>query len=248
MMMSLPRSRQPAHESWTHNQLLHECAIALGHAIDHSTAQTYNSHLQSYLTFCKIHHFEIESTADMLSFYVIFMCHHIDPRSVSTYLSGICNTLEPHFPAVCATCNGTLVTKTLTGLKKLHASHSPTCKQPLDHADLISLFDHYNSGSYDDNLFLALVMTGFSSLMHVGEFTQLDSISRCSPTKLTLHHTCHLMPSNYSFMLPYHKGNRFFDSNMILVEQQPSTHTCPHTAFTKYIFACDTHFPLHPEL
>ena len=84
--------------------------------------------------------------------------------------------------------------------------------------------------------------------MRVGEFTQPDSISRRSPTKLTLCHTCCLMLSNYSFTLLYHKGDRFFDSNTILVEQQPSTRTCPHTAFTKYIFARDTHFPLHLEL
>jgi len=33
----------------------------------------------------------------------VFMCHHINPCLVNAYLSGICNTLEPHFPDVLKT-------------------------------------------------------------------------------------------------------------------------------------------------
>ena len=119
MIVAPSRSRQPLQEAWTHKHLLHEQVIALGHMIDHSLAQTYNSHLQSYLTFCKLHNFAIKPTTDTLSFYIIFMAHHINPRSVGAYLSGICNMLEPHFPTVCTICNGPLVSKTLAGSKKL---------------------------------------------------------------------------------------------------------------------------------
>jgi hypothetical protein len=89
-------SRQPSCTAWTRECLLHERAIALSHTIDESSAKMYSSHLQSYLTFCKLHDFSIDPTADTLSFYVVFMSHHISPKSVSAYLSGICNTLEPH--------------------------------------------------------------------------------------------------------------------------------------------------------
>jgi len=90
-------SRQPQHVAWTLEWLVHEQAIALGHSIESSSALTYNSHLQSYLAFCKLHNRHIEPTPETLSFYVVFMCHHINPWSMSAYLSGICNTLEPHF-------------------------------------------------------------------------------------------------------------------------------------------------------
>ena len=54
-----------------------EWAIALGHMIDPSIAQTSNLQFQSYVSLCKLHYFAIEPTADTLSIYVIFMAHHI---------------------------------------------------------------------------------------------------------------------------------------------------------------------------
>ncbi|PBK80682.1 hypothetical protein ARMGADRAFT_1048921 [Armillaria gallica] len=36
----------------------------------------------------------------MLSFFVIYMSYHIKPKSVDSYLSGICNQLEHYFPDV----------------------------------------------------------------------------------------------------------------------------------------------------
>src|SRR5882724_7260265 len=94
------QSRKPVRISWSNEHLQHECAIALGHAIEHLTSVTYTSHLQSYLSFCKLHNCLTNLTIDTLYFYVVFMCHHINPRLVNAYLSGICNTLEPHFPNV----------------------------------------------------------------------------------------------------------------------------------------------------
>ena len=40
-----------------------------------------------------MHDFALEPTANMLSFYVVYMAHHIKPSSVTQYLSGIINTL-----------------------------------------------------------------------------------------------------------------------------------------------------------
>ena len=45
-------SRQPVRQPWTHERLVRERAIALGHAIDRSTKSSYNSGTNSYLTFC----------------------------------------------------------------------------------------------------------------------------------------------------------------------------------------------------
>jgi hypothetical protein len=59
---------------------------------------TYSSALNSYLAFTRLHNFPTEPTEDTLSFFVVFMSRHINPRSVSTYLSGIAQQLEPFFP------------------------------------------------------------------------------------------------------------------------------------------------------
>src|SRR5882672_6865794 len=49
------QSWQSIRATWTNEHFLHKCALALGHSIEHSTTITYTSHLQSYLSFCKLH-------------------------------------------------------------------------------------------------------------------------------------------------------------------------------------------------
>ncbi|KAF8585145.1 hypothetical protein K439DRAFT_1344119 [Ramaria rubella] len=200
MILAGSKSRQPAWNAWTRERLIHEWAIALGHLIELSTTQTYNSHLQSYLTFVKLHELPVESTADTLSFYVIFMAHHIKPQSVGAYLSGICNTLEPHFPNLCG-------------------SDPPQRKCPLSMDDLHLLISHYNYGSFNDSLFLTMLLTGFHALMRAAEFTQADAINKCNFKKLTMQHTISFTPSHFSFLLLYHKADQFYNGNIILVKK-----------------------------
>jgi hypothetical protein len=68
--------------------------------IDASTHLTYTSALNSYLTFCKLHGFDIKSTPETLSLYVTYQSTFINPKSVDSYLSGIANQMEVFFPDV----------------------------------------------------------------------------------------------------------------------------------------------------
>ncbi|KAF8573035.1 hypothetical protein K439DRAFT_1251537, partial [Ramaria rubella] len=173
-------ARQPRQIAWLRERLLREHAIALGHAIELSTAQTYNSHLQSYLTFCKLHDFPVQPTVDTLSFYVVFMCHHIKPASVSAYLSGIANTLEPYFPNIRDICHNTL-----------------TC---------IACSRNLTLRTMTIRFFLAILFTGFYALMRLGELTQSDSKAKRFSKKTSMHHSVRFVGTRYSFHLPYHKG------------------------------------------
>jgi len=100
MFLTPMKPRQPTWPAWSSECLFRKQAIALGHTLSNSTTHTYSSHLLSYLTFCKLHQFPLDLTADTLSFYVVFMAHHMKPTSISQYLSGIVSSLEPHFPNV----------------------------------------------------------------------------------------------------------------------------------------------------
>jgi hypothetical protein len=100
MIQGSRRPRQPVREVWTRERLVHERAIALGNVLDRSTLSNYSSALNSYLNFVKQHDFPVEPTPETLSFYAVYMCHHLNPRSVNTYLSGISQQLETHFPTV----------------------------------------------------------------------------------------------------------------------------------------------------
>jgi len=100
MIPSTICARQPHRQAWTCEHLLQEHAITLGQAIDNSTWKNYRSILNSYLNFIKLHDFPFKPTTNMLSIFTVYMCHHIKPGSVATYLSGICQQLEPYFPKI----------------------------------------------------------------------------------------------------------------------------------------------------
>ena len=74
-------SRQPIRPTWTLEQLIDERSILLRMAIDTSTNLSYTSTLNSYLTFCKLHNFDINPTPETLSLYVAYQSTFINPKS-----------------------------------------------------------------------------------------------------------------------------------------------------------------------
>jgi hypothetical protein len=106
------------------------------------------------------HGFPIDPTPNTLSFYKVFMCHHIKPSSVNAYLSGICNQLEPFYPHAQPNHHHQPVAWTLRGCKKLHTV-ATTHKCPLHYAELCSLQDQYMlSSDHDDLLFFVTLLVG----------------------------------------------------------------------------------------
>jgi len=71
-----------------------ELTINLGMAINQSTHTTYTSALNSYLTFCQQHQFNVEPTPCTLTLYITYQCTFVNPSSVNIYLSGICNQIN----------------------------------------------------------------------------------------------------------------------------------------------------------
>ena len=124
-----------------------------------------------------MHHFSLEPTPDTLSFFVVYMSHHISPHSVKSYLSGLVQQLATDFPSVKETRTSALVTKTMKGcLKSL--SKPVQCKVPLMESDLHHVLPRFqNTYSHDDLLFVALIVTGFHGLLRLGDLTFLDGHS-----------------------------------------------------------------------
>lgn len=108
--MSIPliSSRQPQRATWSHKYLEHACTLAHDSTIDAPSAAAYGSPINSYVAFWCSHNFPIDPTPDTLSFYTVYMAHHIKPSLVDSYLSGICNKLEPLYPDVCKIIGTTL--------------------------------------------------------------------------------------------------------------------------------------------
>jgi hypothetical protein len=247
MIKSGVKSKQRHRLAWTRDRLLRERAIALGQAIDTSTWKNYGSALNSYLTFVRIHNFPVEPTADTISFFTVFMCHHIKPDSVDTYLSGICQQLEPYFPSIREIRKSMLCKRTLTGCKRLRGV--PTIrKRALALMDLLIVIDYYaNSSSHDDLLFVALLLTGFFALMRLGELTISDDKSLFDYRKVTLRTSVSLSDEDYRFFLPGHKADKFFEGNIVIIQRHTGSIN-PLSFFQKYLVSRDRLFPFSPDL
>src|SRR5260370_41020668 len=93
-------TRQCNHKPWSLEQLKEWHTWVIGGSLECATTKAYASAFLSYTTFCKRQHFPIQPTPDMLSFYIVYMSHHIQPHSIKSYLSGICTELEINWPEI----------------------------------------------------------------------------------------------------------------------------------------------------
>ena len=228
-------------------RLINEHSISLGYSLDTSSFGAYTSALNSYLTFCNLHHLPVNPTLDMLSFYIVFLSSHIKPDSVNSYLLSICQQLKPFYPEVRQNCKSMLVSQTMTGCMRIFGS-PVKWKTPLSHANLLLILDSMvSSPSHDELLFAALVLTGFHALMRLGELIFPDKKNLRNYRKISLWNLVSVLPGHYSFFLPSHKANCFFEGNTILV-QRLNTPTDPYKLFVAYVNSRDNCFPLHPKL
>ena len=247
MLQISATSKQPHREAWTMERLINERSISLGYSLDTSSFGAYTSALNSYLTFCNLHHLPMEPTPDTLSFYVVFLSTFIKPESVNSYLSGICRQLEPFFPDVRHNRKSMLVSRTMTGCMRRFGTPTNR-KAPLSHANLLFVLDSLVAQrNHDTLLFIAILLTGFYALMRLGELVFSDTKALRNYRKISLRHSVSLLPSRYSFFLPSHKGDRFFEGNTIVV-QKINGPTDPYEPFSRYLASRDKNFPLNPEL
>lgn len=240
-------TRQPVRRPWSREELIRGRNIALGLATDISSQNTYASHLNSYIAFCSMHSFLLDPTPNTLSFFVVYMSHHIEPRSVGSYLSGVCNHLETFFPDARQNRNAPLVKKTLAGMKKLR-SKPVRRKQPLTRKHLLNAESSITTlSTYDNILFALMLITGTCGLLRLGELTLPNNPAIRNLRKLTQRSSVELIDHNgFSFWLPYHKADRLFEGNRIVILPKWNLH--PLRLLQLYLPLRDGRFPFHPHL
>jgi hypothetical protein len=175
------------------------------------------------------------------------MSTYIKPSSVNSYLSGICRQLEPFFPDVRKNRKSILVSRTLTGCMRRFGTPTKR-KDPLSFSDLRRIVDsHSHPLNHDDKLFLSQLLTGFTSLLRLGEMVFPDNTSLRDFRKVCQRHTVTINPDHFSFLLPGHKADRFFEGNTIIVQRLTGS-VDPLPFFTSYLRSRDHLFPCHPHL
>lgn len=247
MISQSSNARQPLREAWSLERLILERSISLGFALDPATSRAYSSHLNSYLSFCATHHFAVEPNADTLSFYVVYMCQHIQPRSVECYLSGIVSQLEPYFPSIRQIRQSQLVKRSLQGSAR-RFGRPAIRKQPLLREDLVRVASSMSRPlSYDDILWLAQLLCGFFGLMRLGELVWPDQVELRDYAKLSLRHSVHLNADYFSFLLPRDKADIHFEGNEVLIQRCEGP-VDPLQKFSAYLAIRDAKFSLQPFL
>ncbi|KAF8335653.1 hypothetical protein F5887DRAFT_842670, partial [Amanita rubescens] len=83
-----------------------------------------------------------------------------------------------------------------------------------------------------------LLLVRFLGLLRLGEITVLDSKQHHSYRRVISRGTAETSTSAFSFLLPAHKADRFFEGNIIIITQRNE----------QYLLARDLLFPFHAQL
>jgi len=179
--------------------------------------------------------------------YITFQSAFINPKSVDSYLSGICNQLEPFFPDIRKNRTSTLVTRTLAGAKRYRGTPTHR-KAPLTVTNLMTVSnDLHSSTDHDDLLFDAQINTGFTGLLRLGEMTWPDKVALRNYKKVTMRFSLQWLFHAYSCWLPTHKADTTFEGNRVVVKRISGAPD-PFPIMEHYIKSRDQHFPFHPQL
>ena len=220
-------SKQPSRPAWTLQWLVCERFILLRMAIDAAMHLSYTSVLNSYLTFCKLHNFDIDPTPETLSLYVTYQSTFISPKSVDFYLSGIANQMESFFLDVQKNHHSALVSHTLKGAKRQH-SIPIDCKSPYlwktSSRPLITM-TYYSSPNSSHGL------------LHLSELCFSDHLAIQDFSKISLCSSVQWLPDTFSFWLPSHLTDPTFKGSHIIIQQMHQSPD-PHSAFIKYLQTC----------
>jgi hypothetical protein len=118
----------------------------------------------------------------------------------------------------------------------------------MTHDHLLAILDHFgNSNEHNDSLFVALVFTGFHALMRLGELCWPDNPALQNFNKVSKRRTVKWPTNGFQFILPGHKGDKFFEGNEILILRS-DTAMDAFGPFLKYLRSRDSLFPYNPEL
>ena len=167
-------SNQPVRQHWMLTELAQAHVMALANSVDLSTQQSYGSALNSWLAFVTLHEFPFEPTLETLSYFIVYMSHHINPHSVKCYLSSLVQQLEPDYPTIWDLQNSRHIAKVMRGCLKMNTKAvSQKSALTLDNLRLVcDRFKH--TTSHDDLLFMALLSMGFHRLLQLGKLTLPD--------------------------------------------------------------------------
>lgn len=111
----------------------------------------------------------------------------------------------------------------------------------------VILESYSHPSSHDDLLFHILLLTAFFALMCLEELACMDDHTLDVFRKLVKRNTLQLSAKSFQFELPYHKADRFFGGNTILICANNCA-TNPVQAMAWYVLSWDRLFQYREEM
>ena len=242
--MARLRARKP---TWSPSRLQYERARLIDLSISIPTSAVYSTAFHSYITFCHNHNLDPAPSENIFSLYISYQSAFVNPRTVSSYLSGICHALEPDFPHVREVRRSSLVTRTLRGAMRSRG-RAVDRVPAITTADIRAILSSKETGvSFDASLFRVLLLTGFFGLLRLGEITSPSNPHFFDPAKTVRRSSVAITSSTYEFFLPANKTDPFFEGNRIII-RSTTDDINPYPRFISYLSLRDTRFPFHTQL
>jgi hypothetical protein len=187
-------------------------------AIEHSTRKNYATGARDYILFCVNHNLPLNPTPETLSRYIAFTSQFI--ASAPSYLSGARHFLSQIYPDFEQNRAHPTVQATIAGARKVWADPIRR-KLPLRTAHLLSFLHIADiSDDYDDYLFAVILSCAFYACHRMGELLWPNTKSLRDWRKVIKRGSLHLHDSRAQYLLPYHKGDRFYRGTEILFTRQ----------------------------
>lgn len=184
------------------------------HSIERTTALGYRTGARAYISFCMNHNIPIAPTPLTLARFVTYTSQYIG--SSSKYLTGARHFLIDIFPEWDQTRDNPMVKATLSGSRKVRADPVRR-KLPLRLCHLQAFYAIAKaSGSYDDLLFVTLLSCGFYSCHRTGELVAKTKAG-FDWNKLIKRSSLFFRQGRVGYILPYHKGDRFYRGSEVLM-------------------------------
>jgi hypothetical protein len=84
-------------------------------------------------------------------------------------------------------------------------------------------------------------------LLRLGELTYPDKVALRNPRKVSQRLSVSLHENDYTYFLPGHKADAFFEGNTLVIQRLDGP-TDPHKPFQDYLASRDRLMPYHPQL
>ncbi len=144
--------------------------------------------------------------------------------------------------------NSPLISHTLKGCKRLKGSEVKR-KLPLSRDDIrLAIKTLQASPDYDDQLFLAILVTGFNGLLRLVELSMPDTKKLRNWRKIVQRSFAEWLLVGYAFFLPTHKADTTFEENEVIIPTNADPTFNPTPVFRRYVASRDQKHPVHPAL